>query len=129
MHVEGITWHTVVLEPEAFAATKRLMTETFGLSPALDRPGFVVFIMKNGTLLQLCAPEHAPAYGFNGAIAFGFRIDDIEAASRDIEAAGCEMLGEIKRLQDIGYAYRHFRGPDGRVYNLNELRVTADQPS
>ena len=32
VNVEGINWHVIVLDPEPFAATKALMTETFGLA-------------------------------------------------------------------------------------------------
>ncbi len=66
-----------------------------------------------------------PPYGYNdGGIAFGFRVDDIESASAELEAAGAELLGEITRAEMNGrpYAFRHFRAPDGRVYDLNELK-------
>ena len=49
-------------------------------------------------------------------------LDDIEAASAEIAAAGGELLGEINRVPDLDYAYRHFRGVDGRVYGLNESK-------
>jgi Glyoxalase/Bleomycin resistance protein/Dioxygenase superfamily len=103
VNVEGITWHVIVLEPEPFAATKALMTETF---------------------LELNEPQAASAdYGFNeGGVVFGFRVDDVEAASAAVEAAGCELLGEITRVEEVAYAYRRFRGPDGRVYSLNEQK-------
>jgi RNA polymerase sigma factor (sigma-70 family) len=42
--------------------------------------------------------------------------------SAAVEAAGCELLGEITRVEEIAYAYRRFRGPDGRVYSLNEQK-------
>jgi predicted enzyme related to lactoylglutathione lyase len=123
MNVEGITWHAIVLEPEPFASTKALMTETFGLAPAMEMEGVAVFNMPNGTLLELYAPQAVPDYGYNeGGVAIGFRVDDIEAASTAAEAAGCELLGQITRVEDLGYAYRHFRGPDGRVYGLNEQK-------
>ncbi len=122
MNVEGITWHAIVLEDEPFAATKALMTETFGLAPAMEMEGVAVFNLPNGTLLELYAPQAVPDYGYNGAISFGFRVDDIEAASAAVEAAGCELLGRITRVEDLGYAFRHFRGPDGRVYGLNEQK-------
>jgi hypothetical protein len=50
--------------------------------------------------------------------------NDIEAASRAVADAGCELLGQITRLAAMAmrYAYRHFRGPDGRVYGLNEYK-------
>ena len=127
MKVEGITWHAIVLEPAQFAATKTLMTGTFGLTPAMEQEGFALFVMPNGTGLELYVPQAVPDYGYNGAIAFGFRVDDIAAASRAVEAAGGELLGAITRVEELGYAYRHFRGPDGRVYGLNEQRPSAGQ--
>ena len=120
MNVEGATWHAIVLDPEPFAATKALLAETFGLAPAMEMEGVAVFNMPNGTLLELYAPQAVPDYGYNdGGVAFGFRVDDIEAASAAVEAAGCELLGQITRVEEMGYAYRHFRGSDGRVYGLN----------
>src|ERR671913_608234 len=100
VNVEGITWHVIVLEPEPFAATKALMSETFGLAPEVEAEGMVLFIMPNGTMLELNTPQAASAdYGFNeGGLVFGFRVDDVEAASAALEAAGCELLGEITRV-------------------------------
>jgi len=121
MNVEGINWHAIVLDPEPFAATKALMTETFGLTPEVEAEGMVLFTMPNGTMLELNEPQAASAeYSFNDGLVFGFRVDDVEAASAAVEAAGCELLGEITRVEEVGYAYRRFRGPDGRVYSLNE---------
>ena len=122
MNLEGITWHAIVLEPEPFADTKALMSETFALAPEVEAEGMVLFIMPNGTMLELNTPQAASAdYGFNeGGLVFGFRVDDVEAASAALEAAGGELLGEITRVEEVAYAYRRFRGPDGRVYSLNE---------
>ena len=127
MNVEGITWHAVTLEDETkFAAMKKLATETLGLSIMMEMPGVTVFSMPNGTILELYLPQALPPFGYNeGGVAFGFRVDDIEAASRAVEAAGCELLGQINRVEDMGYAYRHFRGPDGRVYGMNEQKAPA----
>ena len=123
MNVEGINWHAIVLDPEPFAATKALMTETFGLAPTMEAEGMVLFTMPNGTVLELNEPQAASAdYDFNDGLIFGFRVDDVEAASAAVEAAGCELLGEITHVEEIAYAYRRFRGPDGRVYSLNEQK-------
>lgn len=106
MNVEGITWHAVVLGPEPFAATKALLAETFGLAPAVDAEGFVQFVMPNATTLELYAPQAVPDYGYNdGGVAFGFRVDDIEVASAAVEAAGCELLGQINRMEQIVYSF------------------------
>jgi hypothetical protein len=123
MRVEGITWHALTLEADEFGPTKKLLIEVFGLRPAIDTDGWTTFPMSNGTILELYAPGAIPAYGFNdGGIVFGFRVDDIEAASEELAAAGCELLGEITRNEEINYAYRDFKGPDGRVYGINERK-------
>jgi glyoxalase/bleomycin resistance protein/dioxygenase superfamily protein len=123
MNIEGITWHAVVVSEEQRAALKALLGGVMGLRVAAEAEGFTRFAMGNGTVLELYGPESVPGYGYNeGGVAFGFRVDDIEAASRELAAAGCELLGEIRRMRRINYAYREFRGPDGRVYGLNEQR-------
>ena len=125
MQVQGITWHGSVMAADGFAAMRTLVTETLGLSPLMEFPGVAVFAMPNGSMLELYEEGTTPPYGYNdGGIAFGFRVDDIEGASAELEAAGAELLGEIQRAELDGrpYAYRHFRAPDGRVYGLNELR-------
>src|SRR5215216_7159799 len=60
VNVEGITWHTIVLDPEPFAATKALMSETFALAPEVEAEGMVLFIMPNGTMLELNEPRPPP---------------------------------------------------------------------
>jgi predicted enzyme related to lactoylglutathione lyase len=123
VNLEGITWHAIVLDPEPFAATKALLTETFGLAPEVEREGMVMFTMPNGTMLELNEPQAASAdYAINDGLVFGFRVDDVEAASAAVEEAGCELLGEITRVEEVAYSYRRFRGPDGRVYSLNEQK-------
>ena len=104
MNVEGVTWHAIVLAPEPFASTKALMTETFGLAPAMEAEGVVLFIMPNGTMLELHAPQALPDYGFNeGGVVFGFRVDDVEAAR------------PRSRRRAASYSPDHPRGGDGGV--------------
>jgi predicted enzyme related to lactoylglutathione lyase len=123
MNIEGITWHAVVVYEQQRAALKALLGGVMGLRVAAEAEGFTRFAMANGTVLELFGPDSVPAYGYNeGGVAFGFRVDDIEVASRELAAAGCELLGEITRMRRISYAYREFRAPDGRVYGLNEQR-------
>jgi hypothetical protein len=91
MQVEGITWHAVTLEPDQFAATKKLFGETLGLTPMLEQEGWTLFAMPNGTILDLYEPDKIPTYGFNDGVVFGFRVNDIEAASAELAAAGVEV--------------------------------------
>ena len=123
MKVEGITWHAVVLEDGTFAATRKLLTETMGLSPKLEMDGWSMLGMPNGSIIDLYSPEAAVAtcpWGLNEGVVFGFRVDDIEKASGELEAAGCELLGDLNFIEQLNYSWRHFRGPDGRVYGINQ---------
>ena len=123
MKIEGITWHAVVLEAEPFAATRAMLMETMGLSPRLEMQGWSLFEMPNGSIIDLFAPETALGmcpWGLNDGVVFGFRVDDIHDASRDLEAAGCELLGDVNRIEQLNYSWRHFRGHDGRVYGINQ---------
>ena len=123
MQLQGVTWHAITLKANQFGPTKKLLMDVFGLRPAIEEDDYTTFPMSNGTILELYAPEAIPAYGFNeGGIVFGFRVKDIEAASEELAEAGCELLGEITRNEEINYAYRDFRGPDGRVYGINERK-------
>jgi predicted enzyme related to lactoylglutathione lyase len=123
MQLEGITWHALTLQANEFGPTKKVLIEVFGLRPAIEEDDYTTFPMSNGTILELYAPEAIPAYGFNDCgIVFGFRVEDIEATSKELAEAGCELLGEITRNEEMNYAYRDFRGPDGRVYGINERK-------
>ncbi len=120
MKIKGITWHAVQLEDEQLAPMRTFVEKTLKLPVLFDFPGVVVFTTPNGDLFELYGPQGVPSYQFHPAdVAFGFRVDDIAGASAELEAAGIELLGDIVRTE-FGYAYRHFRGPDGRVYGLNE---------
>ena len=124
MQVEGITWHGVTLESNQFTAMGELCREVLGLGPVIERDGWTMFAMPNGTMLDLFEPDSGmvPAYGLNDGIVFGFRVDDIEAAVADLQAAGVELLCDIHRIPEMNYAFCHFRGPDGRVYGINEQK-------
>src|ERR671918_3141760 len=101
---------------------KKMMTDQFGIKPMMEQEGFTTFAMQNGTILELYDPKAVPAYGYNNGVAFGYRVSDIEAASKALEEVGFELLGEITRLEEIKYAYRHFKAKDGKVYGLNEQK-------
>ena len=61
MKTEGITWHALTLDPDGLAAWKALLTGPIGLAPAMEMLGVTVFMMSNGTILELDAREALPA--------------------------------------------------------------------
>ena len=122
MKVQGITWHAITLEDAQFDAFANLAENVMGLQPFMQMEGVRVFATENGNLLELYKKETVPPYGYNGAVAFGFRVDDIDVAAEELKKAGYELLADIVRVPDMKYAYAHFKGPDGLVYGLNEQK-------
>ena len=60
-----------------------------------------------------------PSYQFaSNPHVVGFLVDDIHAAREELASTrGVELLGELNVIDD-GYAWQHFRAPDGFVYEL-----------
>jgi len=120
MQVRGIRWvgvaTTRIAEMRAFA------TEVLGLRvTGADRDDFVELKMADGAKLELFASGEtldAPWLSEANPVIAGFLVDDIRAARDELaRAPGVELLGELQETPD-GYAWQHFRAPDGNVYEL-----------
>jgi catechol 2,3-dioxygenase-like lactoylglutathione lyase family enzyme len=89
-----------------------------------DTDEFVELAMGDGTKLELFgtpAAADGPWMFESNPVVAGFLVDDIEAARSELaRTPGVELLGELRVMPD-GYAWQHFRAPDGHVYE-----VTAD---
>ncbi|MEV0688099.1 VOC family protein [Nocardia sp. NPDC050378] len=129
MKAQGITWHAVVVQPDQFEAHKAFTIERLGIAPMMEADGTAVFSLPNGDLYEIYTPATTPPYGYNDSFAIGFRVDDIAQASQELADNGFELLGDINRAPEYQYAYRHFRGPDGRVYGINESKPQPTDPS
>jgi predicted enzyme related to lactoylglutathione lyase len=96
----------------------------FGLTPSIDESGFAVFRLPNGDTVEVFADDD-PYHGhFTTGPVVGFRVDDIAAAQAEMEAAGIEFYGPPESAPD-GYAWSHFRAPDGNVYEITTTPENA----
>ena len=120
MEVKGIRWLGVrtdrVAEMSAFA------TDVLGLRLDGERSeDFVELAMADGAKLELFGSEAAAdgPWLFEGSpVVAGFLVEEIEPARDELaRTPGVELLGELRVLAD-GYAWQHFRGSDGHVYEL-----------
>ena len=60
----------------------------------------------------------APWLFERNSVVAGFLVDDMHAARDELAPApGVELLGELNVMPG-GYAWQHFRAPDGLVYEL-----------
>jgi catechol 2,3-dioxygenase-like lactoylglutathione lyase family enzyme len=86
-----------------------------------DSEEFVELAMGDGAKLELfgsAAVADGPWLFESNPVVAGFLVDDIEAARDELaRTRDVELLGELRVMPD-GYAWQHFRAPDGHVYEL-----------
>ena len=120
MEVRGIRWigvnTTRVADMRAFAI------DVLGLRVAgQDGEDFVELATADGSKVELFGTHEAaqgPWLCESNPVVSCCLLDDIHAACEELAgAAGVELLGELRVLPD-GYAWQHFRAPDGHVYEL-----------
>jgi catechol 2,3-dioxygenase-like lactoylglutathione lyase family enzyme len=118
MKVKGIAWigvkTTDVRELAAFFG------KVLGLRPVHEGTDFASFRLPDGDQLELFGPngpDPEPQFEANRVVG-GFLVDDLDSARRELVEAGVELVGGMKRNPTTGYAWQHFRGPDGLVYEL-----------
>lgn len=125
MEVRGIVWMGV--QTERHDETTALFRALFGEPPSIEEPGFALWSLANGDLVEVFAGGTKPP--FEAAPVVGFQVDDLGEARRRIEDAGAVVVGGYGP-NETGYASIHFRAPDGNIYELvydpdHEARATG----
>jgi catechol 2,3-dioxygenase-like lactoylglutathione lyase family enzyme len=126
MEVKGIRW--IGVETDRLSDMRAFATEVLGLRlVGEDTAEFVELGMADGAKLELfgsAAVADGPWLFASNPVVAGFLVDDIKAAREELmRTPGVELLGDLRILPD-GYAWQHFRAPDGHVYEL-----TAEPPA
>lgn len=79
------------------------------------------FRLGDGTELHVYGPEDIDHTVFGDRPCVGLMVDDVDATRDTMESSGIEFLWETQR--DTGWAWAHYRGPDGAVYELIGPRI------
>jgi len=114
MEVSGLSW--VGTRTSEFGPMASFLKDVFGLSPSIDEEGFAVFPLPNGDKVEVFGADDEHHRFFTTGPVVGFRVADVPAAQAEMEAAGID-LGRPASSSD-GYAWSHFRAPDGNVYEI-----------
>jgi hypothetical protein len=120
VEVKGIRWLGVATE--SVSLMRSFAIEVLGLRVVgEDTEQFVELAMSDGAKLEFfgsAAVGDSPWLFESNPIVAGFLVDDIEAARDELASTpNVELLGELRVLPG-GYAWQHFRAPDGHVYEL-----------
>ena len=122
MKIKGLIW--LGTRTSKFDAMLNLYHNVMGLSITHQEPGFVVMDLPNGDKVEIFGDESPYNTFFTHPVA-GFLVDDIAAARAEMESQGIEFIGPIETAED-GYAWSHFRAPDGFIY---EITYSPKHPS
>jgi hypothetical protein len=120
VEVKGIRWLGV--GTERVSLMRSFAIDVLGLRvEGEDTEHFVELATADGTKFELFgrpAVAESPWLFESNPVVAGFLVDDIEAARDELaRAPNVELLGELHVLPG-GYAWQHFRAPDGHVYEL-----------
>ena len=122
MKVERLGW--LGTRTEHIAAMKRFYCDTLGLEPVVDEPDFAVFRLPDGSFVELFGPGDSEHNFFTTGPVVGLVVPNLESAVKELQLAGVAVLGQ-GHLEN-GYAWAHFRAPDGNVYELIQpIRAVA----
>jgi predicted enzyme related to lactoylglutathione lyase len=125
VNVLGISW--VGVRADNYSECHRFFEQVLGLHAASPEAEFSVYRLASGDTIELFGPQAVlsePEQFERNKVVAGLLVDDIDAARSELQAAGVELLGPLEQSPD-GYAWQHFRGPDGNVW---ELAFDPDHP-
>ena len=128
MEVKGIRW--VGVGTDRVSRMRSFAIDVLGLRVSgEDSEDFVELAMGDGAKLELFGSSEVadgPWLFESNPVVAGFLVDDIEAARNELERTpDVELLGELRVMPD-GYAWQHFRAPDGHVYELTADPAAAN---
>jgi catechol 2,3-dioxygenase-like lactoylglutathione lyase family enzyme len=126
MKVKAIRW--IGVDTDRLPAMRAFAIDVLGLRVVGEDTGdFVELGLADGTKLELfgsASVADGPWLFASNPVVAGFLVDNIASARDELaQAPGVELLGDLRVMPD-GYAWQHFRAPDGHVYEL-----TAEPPA
>jgi len=117
MRISKLAW--VGTRTENAEPTVAFFGDVLGLRLELERPGFWMLKLPDGSKVEVFGPDSDVNRHFTTGPVAGFLVDDINAATTELRSADVEILYE-SGFDDSGNAWVHFRAPDGNIYELTQ---------
>jgi predicted enzyme related to lactoylglutathione lyase len=114
VEVKRLSW--LGIRTEKFEEMTDFLEGALGLRKEISEPGRVMFRLPIGDPVDVFDSGDERYLHFTTGPVVGFLVDDVEAASSELEAAGGELVGPVHRGD--GFMWAHFRAPDGNLYEL-----------
>ena len=118
MKVKGLVWMGVPTDD--FEGTVAFFRDVMDLEEEMREEDFAVLRLPGGETVEVFGPSLRGQEQFATGPVVGFLVDDGSAAREEMEARGVEFIGPV-HAGDAGRAWSHFRGPDGKVYEITQV--------
>jgi catechol 2,3-dioxygenase-like lactoylglutathione lyase family enzyme len=99
-----------------YGAMLEFLTGVLGLEVSHQQRDFAALGLPSGDTFEVFGPSDQDHRYFTTGPVVGFVVEDLPAAVAELERAGVEVLGG--QVDEHGEGWRHFRAPDGNVYEL-----------
>ena len=123
--VDGVgfpRWVGVVCED--LEGQRHFYRDVMGIRVAEEGDGWVKFDMGPGVSFELLRRSTDPQYD-RARYQVGFAVEDIEAARRELVAAGVTPISDIMGTPDDPMRWAYFKDPEGNVFEITER---SDEP-
>jgi catechol 2,3-dioxygenase-like lactoylglutathione lyase family enzyme len=117
MRISKLAW--VGTRTDNAEPTVSFFGEVLGLRLELDRPGFCMLKLPDGSKVEVFGPDSAINRHFTTGPVAGFLVDDVHGAAAELRSAGVEILLE-SGVDASGNAWVYFRAPDGNIYEVTQ---------
>ena len=114
MRVTGIGWAGT--RTGNYSPMLAFLTAVLGLEVKQEQRDFAALGLPSGDTFEVFGPSDQDHEYFSTGPVVGFVVEDLPAAVAELERAGVEVLGG--QVDEHGEGWRHFRAPDGNVYEL-----------
>jgi catechol 2,3-dioxygenase-like lactoylglutathione lyase family enzyme len=118
MRVHKLAW--LGTRTDNAADTVAFFRSLLGLEVDHEEPDFVVLRLPDGAKVEVFGPGSPHNHHFTTGPVAGFLVDDVEAATAELVAAGVEVVQAPVHDDAHGNAWVHVRAPDGNLYELTQ---------
>jgi catechol 2,3-dioxygenase-like lactoylglutathione lyase family enzyme len=106
--------------PEAMA---EFLERSLGLEPTHRGDDMWAFRLPDGGIAEVFGPSQNTHYPTGPVVEF--LVEDVEAATEELRAAGIPIVLGPVRAEEVGLAWVQFRAPDGNLYGvIEDLRTS-----
>ena len=116
MKIKALVW--MGIKTVTFQEMEQFLQDVMGLQQTHHAQDFVVFQLPNKDQVEVFGPQGPNQHFAPDSIVCGFLVEDIYQARQELVQAGIELIGELQEEKPGSYAWQHFRGPDGKLYEL-----------